>query len=461
MANFLLRCSSCGRTYDGTATFRLRCEAELNGEHGPALLKAQYERRQIRFRAELPGIFKFADWLPSGPYYLKAQSGHLGEPFCYRSVNLGRRLGLRNLYIAFSGYWPEQGANLVTRAFKEFEVQASIVCIFQAILGQSTTPFIVASAGNTANSYNYYAHLTGLPLYLFVPVSGLGNLLLPFETDPILIAVEGDYTDTILLSDKVAQQCGLTRDGGVLNPGRRGGMGTVMLNAVSHPEHGSQRLFDHYFQAVGSGSGAIGAWEAVQLLLADGRFGDTKTRIHVAQNEPFVPIVRAWKEGTRHPRPMPDSEAYAQIAAVSAMVLTTRRPAYNVVGGLWDVLQESNGCAWGVSNERIFNAARMFFALEGVDVGPAAAVALNALCQAVEARIVKPHEHVLLHVTGGGREIQYSEANVVRARPALRIKPDELDVAVSAIGKPAPLPTSTIARALAKYESLAVAGVGA
>ena len=104
----------------------------------------------------------------------------------------------------------------MTRSFKEFEVQASIVCILQSIFGQPLGPLVVASAGNTANSYNYYTHLTGLPLYLFVPEAGLGNLLLPFETGPTLIAVQGDYTDAIVLAEKVAHHCRLTRDGGVL-----------------------------------------------------------------------------------------------------------------------------------------------------------------------------------------------------------------------------------------------------
>ena len=250
MAEFLLCCAACGREYDGTAAFRLQCDGELDGSHGPALLVARYERRQITVRSELPGIFRFADWLPTGPYYLKAEHGSLGEPCCFRSEALAARLGLKNLYVGFSGYWPERGAHLVTRTFKEFEVQASLVCILQARMADFLPPLIVSSAGNTANSYSYYTYLTGLPLYLFVPESGLDNLLLPFDAHPTLIAVDGDYTDAIVLAERVAQYCGLTRDGGVLNPGRRGGMGTVVLNAVCHPEQGSQRLFDHYFQAV-------------------------------------------------------------------------------------------------------------------------------------------------------------------------------------------------------------------
>lgn len=453
MANFLLRCTHCGKQYDGGAGFRLRCDGEVNGDHGPALLRPAYERKHLRVRMDLPGIFKFADWLPTGPYYIDPAPAHLGEPYCYRSTGLAKRLGLNNLYIAFSGYWPERKLNLVTRTFKEFEVQASIPFFLQNFVGREAPPFIIASAGNTANSYNYHTHVLGLPLYLFVPESGLGNLLLPFETHPAIVAVDGDYTDAILLADEVADRCELLRDGGVLNAGRRGGMGAVMLNAVAHPTQGTRRLFDHYFQAVGSASGAIAAWEAVQLLLGDGRFGDTVTQIHMAQNAPFAPIFKAWKEGRKDLVPVPAEEAHRQVAAVTAGVLTNRKPPFGPAGGIRDVLAESNGAAWEVSNEQLFHGARMFRSLEGIDIGPAAAVAVQALCQAVESGRIKPADHILLHITGGGREIQYTEGKVCRAQPTLRVKPGDIGAVLAAIGKPEPVSAERIARTLRRYDA--------
>jgi hypothetical protein len=66
-----------------------------------------------------------------------------------------------------------------------------------------------------------------------------------------------------------------------------------------------------------------------------------------------------------------------------------------------------------------------------------------------------------LHVTGGGREIQYSEGHVVQAHPTLRVTPNEIEPVVSVIGTPPPIARRTIGRALATYESLAVNGVSA
>ncbi len=445
-----LRCQypGCGAEYDGLLEFRLKCSRD----HGPALLLPVYDKPRIDVREHIPGIFKYADWLPTGGQQLALDDDALGEPFSYRSYALARRLGLRQLHIAFSGYWPERGPNLVTRAFKEFEVQCSLAYFLAAQRETGAAPLAIASAGNTGNSFNYYAQCLGFPVYLFVPEAGLHNLLLPFETAPFLIAVKGDYSDAIAMADRVAEAKGLTRDGGVFNVGRRSGMATVMLHAVTHPVQGSQRLFDHYFQGVGSGSGAIAAWEAVARLMGDGRFGDEPTRIHMAQNSPFTPIADLWEAGVADATAMPEAQARQAIAAITAQVLTNRKPPFALAGGLRDVLMASGGHVWRVDNQQVFQAARLFRACEGVDIGPASAVAVDALRQAVAAGAVGRDDRVLLHITGGGREIQFSEG-VHQARPRLTATLDELGKVLEAIGEPPGLTPEDIDRMLRRVET--------
>lgn len=408
----------------------------MEGRHGPALLRAVYDQRQILVRPELPGIFPFADWLPVGNYFLNIQGGELGRPITYRSHGLAARLGIENLFIAFSGYWPERSANIVTRTFKEFECQASIARYLYVYQDSEPKPLIVASAGNTGNAYNLISYYLKIPFYLIVPEYGLEKLLLPIETTPCIVAVRGDYSDAIELADQLSARIGLARDGGVLNVARRAGMGAAMLNAVVNPVQGSGQLFDHYVQAVGSGSGAIAAWEMVQLLLADGRFGNTVTRMHIAQNNPFTPIVDAWHAGSREILSISEETAKERIHAVTADVLTHRKPPYGIHGGLYDMLQASRGMTWRVTNYNVFLAARMFREAEGIDIGPAAAVALDALRQAVQEGEIDKQDSVLLHVTGGGRESQYARGSTGRAKASLVVNRDELDKTVAFLGTP-------------------------
>ena len=79
----------------------------------------------------------------------------------------------------------------------------------------------------------------------------------------LLITVEGDYSDAISRSTAIAQLPHLTAEGGAKNCARRDGMATVMLDAATT----IGRIPDYYVQAVGSGTGAIAAWEVAQRLI--------------------------------------------------------------------------------------------------------------------------------------------------------------------------------------------------
>jgi cysteate synthase len=441
MAEYRLICQhpDCGEVYETDPEYRLVCDRQADGTHGPALLRAAYDRRRIDVQTQLPGIFRYSDWLPTGKWHLDPPGPPLGAPICFRSHGLAQRLGLSNLHISFAGYWPERGADVITRSFKEFEVQASITRYLASAADQAPRPLVVSSAGNTANAYNLLAHQLDMPIYLVLPEAGLDKMICPLETKPFLAVVRGDYLDAIKLADAVQARTGLSRDGGVANVGRRAGMGTVMVQAVADPDCGTGTMFDHYFQAVGSAAGAISAWEAVELLLADGRFGKTATRIHMAQNEPFTPIPDSWERRTRELVMAEDSVARARIAAATAQVLTNRHPPYAVAGGIYDVLERSDGMAWRVNNYDLFQAARMFKQSEGVDIGEASAVAVSSLQQAVARGAVQPRDRVLLHITGGGLELQYSASKEYRNEATIVVEPGDVETLVEAIGNVEPI----------------------
>ena len=82
-------------------------------------------------------------------------------------------------------------------------------------------------------------------------------------------------------------------------------MGTTLLSAVET----IGRIPDAYFQAVGSGTGAIAAWENACRLAKDGRFGENKMRVYCAQNAPFTLMYDSWKAGSRDLVPITPEES--------------------------------------------------------------------------------------------------------------------------------------------------------
>jgi cysteate synthase len=109
-----------------------------------------------------------------------------------------------------------------------------------------------------------------------------------------------------------------------------------------------------------------------------------------------------------------------------ASVLSNQLPPYSIAGGIFDILRESQGDMFVVRNEEALQAMRLFERCEGIDIDPAAGVALASLIKAARSGQIDPEATVLLHITGGGSH--HRDPSQVRflARPDIEISLEEL-----------------------------------
>ena len=177
------------------------------------------------------------------------------------------------------------------------------------------------------------------------------------------------------------------------------------------------RIPDFYFQAVGSGTGAIAAWEANLRFIEDGRFGTNKARLMVSQNKPFVPMYDAWRADSRALLPYDADQARKDAAEICAPVLSNRKPPYSLAGGLYDAQKDTNGDIFAVSNDEANAAKALFEETEGIDIYHAAAVATASLQQAVDKGVVKTDDVVMLNITGGGESRFMAEHDIHYLQP--------------------------------------------
>lgn len=387
----------------------------------PSLIRAEYEKRQLDVKDISEGIYRFSDWLPICRK-LKGSSA----PVTYKSQRLASHLGLQNLYITFNGYNPAIGATMTTCSFKETEAYS--VC--GRISSMDDSVLVVASAGNTARAFAKVCSENHIPLLLCVPEDNLDALW--FET-PLndcvkLIASEkgGDYFDAINLGNIAVKSAKYYAEGGAKNIARRDGMATTMLSATTT----IGEIPQYYFQAVGSGTGAIAAWEANLRLLEDGRFGTRKMKLMVSQNFPFTPMYDAWKAKSRALLPFDDNLARQSVEEIDAKVLSNRRPPYSIKGGLFDALCDTQGDILHVNNTLAREAAQLFEELEGVDIHPAAAVAVASLVETAKRGEVEPEAIIMLNITGGGEQLfkQGKELHYLKPSIIFPVNPDEEQV---------------------------------
>jgi len=392
--HYTVVCSSCGTRYEDDGLL-----LDCSRPHERAFLRTEYERSGTVL-GEKGGLFRHAPLLPVARTF----PGVPG-PVVHRAERLGRRIGLDRLWVAFNGHWPERGAELPTCTFKDLEAYTVL-----GRLPEDPPVLVIPSAGNTAAAFAWAATLHRVPCLLVVPAPALERMRFPGPLDPCvrMVVLDGTatYSDAIACADLLARLPGHHPEGGARNVGRRDGLGTVMLAAAE----ALGELPQTYVQAVGSGTGALGAHEAARRVR---RAGEAQPRLLMCQNAPFAPLHAAWRATGQAP-------ADRELEPL-ARELTNRHPPFTVRGGVRDALVESGGDVRCTDNESALAAMALYEEVEGVDIEPGAGVALAALAEAARDGQVRRDEVVLLNITGGGRARQAHDLDLVPAEPWLRV----------------------------------------
>ncbi|MBO7311752.1 MAG: cysteate synthase [Alistipes sp.] len=400
---YTLQCVATGREFDDTGWILDDRECKT-----PSLVRANYANKKLEVKTDDYGFYKYCDWLP-----VKRILQGSSAPVTYKSEALAKHLGLSNLWITLNGYAPRRGVKMTTCSFKETEAYS--VCA--RISEDEERVLVVASAGNTARAFARVCSDNNIKLLLVVPADNLDAL---WFTEPIndcvkLIVCEkgGDYFDAINLSNMALKSHKFYAEGGAKNIARRDGMATTVLSAATT----IGRIPDYYFQAVGSGTGAIAAWEANMRLIEDGGYGDNLMRLIVSQNAPFVPIYDAWRADSREMLDYDAKKARRDAELIDAKVLSNRKPPYTFAGGLYDALKATNGDVVVATTAQARRARKLFKELEEIDIHPAPAVALASLIKMVEAGMIDKDACIMLNITGAGEEAAKQNREIFTIKP--------------------------------------------
>ena len=406
--HYRLRCLGCDTLHEESQGHPLLVCPACSGA---ALLRAEYDHPDLALAPNESGLYRYRNWLP-----IRRSRDKAPGTIPFRSPELADELGLNDLVVLFNGYWPDRGAEMITGSFKELEAFSAT----SRLDPQGSDAIVVASAGNTGRAFYQICSRFDIPAVIVVPESSLSNIWTTERSSSIvtLVVVGGgaDYLDAIEFANRITALPGYFAEGGARNVARRDGMGTTLLTAYEF----AGKIPDHYIQAVGSGTGAIAAWEmALRLSVERDR---SPMRLHLAQNAPFTIMADAWLARSPEIPPFDAQQAKRDISSICASVLSNRRPPYGIPGGLYDALVSSNGCMYRVANSEARTAGELFSQIEGVDLDPAAEVALACLQQAVANGEIRHDDAVALNLTGGGYSLARSRLDIVQAEPDLFVQ---------------------------------------
>ncbi len=383
---YKLRCYFCGVEFDDRG-FSLSCPNGCDS--------LVYTKYSSKFNPSGDGLKRYSFWLPfevDGPL-----------PAVIRSEEFSEISGA-DIYFTIYAYWPEMGVRIKTCSFKEVEALSSLK--YSENFAEGIT---LASVGNTANAFIEHAKNFDVKVYLFVPERVFDDVFEIERSENVtLIKVRGSYDFAQHLARKFAEIRGYSYEGGGRNFARRDALASTCYTFFET----FKRMPDFYVQPVGSGTGAIAFYEGYKRLASE--FNLKRPKVVVVQNEPFTPIVDAWKE-----RKKDVGEYEDPLDRIYAKVLSNRSPLYGVKGGLYDVLSESGGDAISVNEKEAKDVGKIFKKVYGISLHPAAEVGLAGLMK------MKVKGTVLCNVTGAGFDRLKKDYKVRRAREDYVVESEE------------------------------------
>ena len=399
-----LRCRECSREYPGEALNVCDfCFGPLEVVYDYATIAEVVSHDRIA--AGPLSIWRYHDLLPaSGEDPVDIMAGF--TPLL-KARNLGKRLGLNNLYIKNDSVNPSY-------SFKDRVVSVAATKAME--FGFET--IACASTGNLACSVAAHAARAGMRSVVFIP-SDLerGKVIGAAVYGPTMVAVDGTYDEVNRLCSEVGDNYPWAFVNINMRPYYAEGSKTLGYEVA---EQLGWRIPDHVVIPSASGAMFTKIWKGFNELaclgLLDGvdsmTFGPDQntvhhpaitTRMHMAQAEGCAPIVNAWASGQTHVRPVrPDSIAKS---------LAIGNPADGIYA--LRVIKESDGSAYAVPEPEVVEGIKLLAETEGIFTETAGGVTVSALKHLAESGAIGADELAVAYITGNGLKTQEAVEEVV------------------------------------------------
>jgi threonine synthase len=308
-----------------------------------------------------------------------------------RAENLGRELGLQELYIKNDCLNP-------TYSFKDRPVSVAVTKARE--FGFDT--LACASTGNLAASVAAHAAKANMKSYVFVPSNvEPGKLIGIAIYNPVLVVVEGNYDDVNRLCTALVQRYNWGFININLRPYYAEGSKTLGYEVA---EQLGWRAPDCVLHPGGSGLSFTRIWKGLDELATLGLIKPVKTHMYLVQAAGCSPIVNAFNAGVTHINPvMPNTIA-------KSIALGNPADGYDAL----KIVRESGGGACAVTDEEIIAGIKLLAQTEGIFAEATGGAVIAALKKLTAAGTIKKNEITVAFITGAGPKTQETVSDIVQ-----------------------------------------------
>ncbi len=349
-----------------------------------------------RIESGPPTMWRYRDLLPvgEGPVI----DLHCGFTPLLKADNLGRELGLENLYVKNDCVNP-------TYSFKDRVV--TVAATIAKELGFDT--LACASTGNLAGAVAAHAAKAGMAAYVFIPADlEQVKIVGAAVYGPTVVAVDGSYDEVNRLCSEVADTFGWAFVNINVRPYYAEGSKTLGYEVA---EQLGWRAPDHAVVPVASGSLFVKVWKGLNEFHNLGLIDGVQTRMHMVQPMGCSPVVTAYTEGSMDVRPVKPN------TIAKSLAIGNPADGYYAL----KVIKESGGSATAVSDEEVVAGIKLLAETEGIFAETAAGVVVSGLKRLAASGAIGPQDLTVAYVTGNGLKTQEAVEEAVRP---LLVKPN-------------------------------------
>jgi threonine synthase len=347
-------------------------------------LEVAYDFDEVRKRVSRESIARGPNTIWRYRELLPAPEGEpidLGTGFTalVRARNLGKELGLDNLYVKNDTVNP-------TGSFKDRNV--AVATNFALSYGFDTLS--CSSTGNLAGSVAAYAARAGLRAMVFIP-AGLepGKVGAASAYGATVVEVSGSYDDVNRLCAELADVYRWAIVNVNLRPFYSEGSKTLAFEVV---EQLGWRPPDHIVVPVAAGSLLAKTAKAFSELVGAGLVPAVPTKIHAAQAQGCAPVSTAIQQGADTITPV-KADSIAKSLAIG-----------NPADGRYAAraVRASGGWATACREDAVQDGMALLAETEGILSEPAGGVVVAGLRDLIAQGRIRREETVVICITGSG-----------------------------------------------------------
>jgi threonine synthase len=382
-----LRCRGCQREYPveplNACDF---CFGPLEIEYDFDSIARVVSRKRILEGP--PTMWRYQDFLPVDA----DMALDMGTGFTplIRAENLGRKLGLENLYIKNDSVNP-------TFSFKDRVVS---VASAKALEFEFDT-LACASTGNLMGSVAAHGAKAGMNTMVLFPANlEKGKILGAAIYGATLVAVDGTYDEVNRLCSELADNHRWAFVNVNMRPFYAEGSKTLGYEVA---EQLGWLAPDHCVVPGASGALFTKIYKGLNDMVLTGLIDSANTKMHIAQAEGCSPIAQAYNEGSKEVRPV--------IPNTLAKSLAIGNPADGPYA--LRTIADSNGSAVITMEDEIVEGIQLLAQTEGIFTETAGGVVISGLRRLVNKGVIKPDEVTVAYITGNGLKTQEAVESVV------------------------------------------------